>query len=209
MDNPQKTFELLDNVAASEAYNAIIPFASVGDAKKKLKMQLADFVGDRLTEVIQPARKELQEVLAQIKTLRNQMAHSSDSFGRTEKSSRQYLITMRYLLDDKHANYRKLLEQIFHEIDAAIERLIQRPSFADLLKTANYNVELIPDEGAEAALRSGFESKSDHHLTHGYYGAHGGYLIRSDRLLKLNESQYRMFEQVHDGLISQLTQQSS
>jgi uncharacterized protein DUF4062 len=208
MDNPRRTFELLDEVARSEAYNAIIPFTSVRDAKTKLKLQLADFVGDRLAEVIQPARKELQEVLAQIKTLRNQIVHSSASLEKTKDSSKQYLITMRYLLDDQHADYRRLVEQLFHEIDAAIERLIQRPSFDDLMKDANYRIEVIPDEGAQEALRRGFDTGTGpHRIISGSYGVLGGYVISADRLIRLNESQYRRFEQTHNGLLSQLTQQ--
>lgn len=49
MDNARGTFRLLDEIKASPTYNAILPFGSVGDAKRLLKLQIADFVGNQLS----------------------------------------------------------------------------------------------------------------------------------------------------------------
>ena len=96
MDCPRKTFSFIDEVTSSPNYNSRLPFTTVPEAKRLLKVQIADFVGSRLTDSISPIRNELQELLAELKTLR----HSEIRDPAPAEQSRKVLITMRFLLDD-------------------------------------------------------------------------------------------------------------
>jgi hypothetical protein len=120
MDHPHKTFALIDEVRNSEIFNGLIP-------KQLVKVQIADFVGEKLSDIVRPIKSEVQEVLAELKTLRQEIAPSKESKVKTDL----YLRTMRFLLDDKHADFRRFCEVIAGDLDAAVPRLVQE---ADLDK---------------------------------------------------------------------------
>ena len=67
------TFRLIDEIKTAPAFNGLIPFTTAGEAKQMLKVQIADFVGQRLSSLIQPVRNELQELSAEVRTLREQL----------------------------------------------------------------------------------------------------------------------------------------
>ena len=98
MDHPEMTFRLVDEVSASPTNNGIILFSSVGDAQKKLKLQIADFVGTRLSQTASPMNTQLREVLAEISTVRNLLVDSSDALKAKEEEAKRYHAATRFLL---------------------------------------------------------------------------------------------------------------
>jgi hypothetical protein len=203
MDNPRGTFQLLDDIQASSSYNGIISFTSVSDAKKKLKLQIAEFVGARLGEMVQPARKELQEVLAQITTIRNQLTNIAPPPQAEE--SKRYLLIMRYLLEDKHSEYHRLIDNLCRDVDVAIGRLAKSQTIEEFVKAGGYKLELISDLGAGQALQALAASETVGPLVVGsVYDAMGGWAITADGRLVMNIRYFRKLEQVHDGLVARL-----
>ena len=189
MDDPRKTFGFIDEVIASPSYNGLIPFTSVADAKRILKLQIADFVGERLSETISPVRGEVQDILAEIKTLRNQLMTSTSPTAVDE--SKQYLTAMRFLLDDKHADYRKLVEQLAGDLDLGIPSLIRCASFEALLSSLNYSVQFEEDKDRfDLIFRTQPEEASGFHMRTASMSMHGWYGIFSDRRIVLNTAMY-------------------
>ncbi len=141
MDNACKTFALIDEVRNSKVYNGLIPFVNANDAKQKLKGQIAEFVGDRLNGIIRPVKAEIQEVLAELKTLRMEITPKNQQGTEAEK----YLRTMRFLLDDKYANFRDFCEAVSEDLDTAVQLLIRCQSLTAFFDELGLKVEVEDD----------------------------------------------------------------
>jgi len=146
MDNPAKTFRLIEEVVAAPFYNGLIPFGSVSEAKGWLKSQIANFVGDRLTEVISPIKAEVQDIRSDVKSLLHRLGTAEGS------GAGKFLKAMRFLLDDTNAHYRKLLEILFGNIDVAVSNVIEAASFDEVLERAGAKLEIVDDEAQFKAL---------------------------------------------------------
>ncbi len=132
MDNPKRTFGLIAQICASPQYNGMIPFTNAGDAKKALKRQIADFVGDRLAEQVLPVRTEVQDVLAQIASLRGELREAG-----TAKTSPEIIrntTAFRFLLDDRAATFKRFLELLFGDIEPAIPHLFHCPDVKSIIE---------------------------------------------------------------------------
>jgi uncharacterized protein DUF4062 len=136
MDHPHRTFALIDEVRNSEVYNGLIPITGAGDMKRLVKLQIANFVGQKLSDVVRPIRTEVQEVLAEVKTLRKEIAPDKKRDSKTDK----YLRTMRFLLDDKRAGFRKFCEVIAGDLDAAVPLLIQELELEKFVHSLGYKM---------------------------------------------------------------------
>jgi hypothetical protein len=136
MDHPHKTFALIDEVRNSEVYNGLISITAAGDMKRLVKLQIANFVGEKLSDVVRPIRTEVQEVLAEVKTLRKEIAPANQAGSKTDK----YLRTMRFLLDDKRAGFRKFCEVIAGDLDAAVPLLIQESDLEKFVHSLDYKI---------------------------------------------------------------------
>jgi Domain of unknown function (DUF4062) len=136
MDHPHRTFALIDEVRTSEVYNGLIPITAASDMKRLVKLQIANFVGEKLSDVVRPIRREVQEVLAEVKTLREEIKPADQRDSKTEK----YLRTMRFLLDDQRASFRKFCEVIAGDLDAAVPLLIQDSDFDKFVASLGYEV---------------------------------------------------------------------
>jgi len=207
MDNPKSTFALLDEIADSTTFNAVIPFASIGEAKEKLKLQLADFVGERLGDTIAPMSKEIKDILAEIKTLRNHLVHTG---GGTE-DTKKYLAATRYLLGDAAADYRKLLEQMFGDIDTAVEKVWALPDFPDVISAAEFTHEVLPDGSMSGGLSRRMQeppktpsAETEHgHEIYGHFGmGGGGYTVTNQNYLKISEGYFNQFAKHQKALFA-------
>jgi hypothetical protein len=197
MDNPRKTFSLLDEIGGSVTYNARIPFAGVAEAKRILKIQIADFVGDILNDTIRPIRSEVQEVLAEIKTIRNQMVHASGE--KDAQSARSYLTAMRFLLDDRNAEYRKLLEQISGDLDRAIDVIVKSQTFDEVVEDLGATIEEHHDDKAfEQEFRG--EGLDTRRSLFGMIGGRGYYRFTSDNTLVVGDAMLRYFRNCQQAL---------
>ncbi len=196
MDNPKNTFGFLDEIAQSETYNAIIPFTSAADAKEKLKLQLADFIGERLGGTITPMSMQIKDILAEIKTLRNHLVHA----GSGDKDTKRYLAVTRFLLNDAVADYRKLLEQLFGEIDTAVEKILNLDSFERVLKSAKFTWETAPDDtisiqAAQTYMRP--EKPVDPKQKRAIFshtGFGGGYILYSTKHMMISETYFKTYD---------------
>lgn len=137
MDNPAMTFQLIDEVINAPFYNGLIQFGTVGDAQKHLKAQIANFVGDALGEVISPIKAEIQDLRSDVKSLLQTIRPAPD------QNATNFLNVMRFLLDDTNAQYRKLLEGLFGNIDVAVAKVIDAPTFDDVIKRSGVNLEVV------------------------------------------------------------------
>ena len=140
MDHPELTFALVDEITSSETYNGLIPFTNVAEAKKALKLQIADFVGQSLTQIISPMRTEIKDVLSEIKTLRHEMQG-------IRKPDQRFLQAIRFMVDDANTDYRHFIENTFGPLDSAIPLLIESSSFDDYLKKAGTTIKVIASKG--------------------------------------------------------------
>jgi hypothetical protein len=202
MDNPRKTFQLLDEITSSEAYNAIIQFNSISDAKMKLKLQIADFVGDRLFQTELPMSKQLKDVFAEITTVRKLLVQSSEKLQSKEDETKRYYAAIRFLLNDNVANYRKLLEVVFDDLDDAIAKIVHCNHFKDVMSAAGYTYETIADDAPRENF-VGFAGQNlpkDRQSIYGSFDARGGVIVYADRRLELTERMYRRFDVIQRAL---------
>jgi len=70
MDHPKLTFGLIDEITSAKSYNGLIAFNNVEEARTALKLKIANFVGESLSQVISPMRSDIKDILAEIGTLR-------------------------------------------------------------------------------------------------------------------------------------------
>lgn len=138
MDQPHKTFNLISEIQSSDTFNGMIPFRSAVDAKEMLKLQIANFVGERLSDTITPMSKQIKDILAEIMTLRKQLDKGEGS----NEDAKKYLAATRYLLNDNAADYRKLLTAIFGDLDFAVSKISSAPDFSKVIETAGYTFEI-------------------------------------------------------------------
>ncbi len=201
MDHPHRTFSLLAEVATSPTYNAIIPFNDVSDAKRKLKLQIADFVGAYIQDGTRSGRADFKDLLAEIKTLRNQLAHSGRTSAKKRGEVQDYLHTMRFLLEDRNAEYRKFVQGLAGDIDAAIPELMKVANLEDLLSSLNCAIEFHEDETFQEFLKDRWNELK---LTGATYGVFGGYATTRDRKVHITQSQWDKFQAAQKALHSRL-----
>jgi hypothetical protein len=201
MDHPHRTFALLAEVADSPTYNAIIPFNGVSDAKRKLKLQIADFVGSYIQDGTRPFRADFKDLLAEIKTLRNQLAHSGKTTAKKRGEVQDYLHTMRFLLEDRNAEYRKFVQGLTGDIDAGIPELIKAKSFEDLLTSLGFKAELHDDDKFQEFMKDRWNELK---LTSATYSVNGGYATTRDKKLFITPSQVDRFQAAQKALHSRL-----
>ena len=196
MDAPQKTFALINEVKSSDSYNGIIPITTAGEAKRLLKLQIADFVGERLTDVIRPVKNEVQEILAEIKTLRKEIAPANEPSIETQK----YLRTMRFLLDDQVSGFRKFCEVVSGDLESAVPLLIKCNDFEEFLKALKLE-KVIEDnrEGFTQMMRS-----AEFRLRYASQGGDGWWAAKDTQVL-FSTSQFEKFRQTYDRLARHLS----
>jgi hypothetical protein len=206
MDHPRRTFQLVDEVGRSAVYNAILPFDGVADAKRKLKLQIADFVGSYLHDGTRPFRADFRELLAELKTLRNQIAHPSRDAAKNREESRLYLQTMRFLLDERNADYRKFLQGLTGDIDGAIPIVMKSKTFEDVLKKVGSKLDIHPDAEFQEFMKDKWQELG---ITGATYSVFGGYATTSRNLVLITPSQLDKFEKMQRALFAQLDSDAS
>lgn len=193
MDNPRATFDLIDRIKASPTFNSCIRFTSAGDAKRLLKLQIADFVGERLNETIRPMKSDVQDVLAEVKAIRQELQSKATS-GNVNKYAR----ALRFLLSDKVAGFRKFIELVFFDIDAAMPHLMKAIDLQALLGDAKWKLEINNDmnfphrvaESKDALMRFNYASMGDDRF----------YVILKDKSAIMNQTQYDEFNAMLQSL---------
>ena len=203
MDNPASTFKLLNEIAGSDVFNGIISFSSAVDAKEKLKLQIADFVGQRLGDSIAPMSNQIKDVLAEIKAIRNQLKKKTKG---GDDSTKKYLVTTRYLLNDRVAEYRHLLEKVFGDIDTAIDRLLTVDTFDAAMDAAGYSVIKIPDSSFKSPDFGGPRppKEDERRSIFATWNDHGGYKVFNTNEIEISETLHTRFNTFQQAIAAKL-----
>ncbi len=191
MDNPRAIFKLLDEIRSSPTFNSCIGFNSAGEAKRLLKLQIADFVGERLAEIVRPLKAEVQDVLAEVKAIRQEL--QADGRGATNMD--RYARVLRSLLDDRAANFRRFLEQIFNDLDAAIPVVLNSSSFEEIITAAQYKLEVNDDESLRRNAFSA-DNLDAGKMKFAHNGLEGFYYITRDRRIIIDTPQFSFFKNI-------------
>jgi hypothetical protein len=139
MDHPELTFSLIDEIVRSGPYNGLFPFSYVAEAKRALKLQIADRVGESLSQGVSPMRTEIKDVLAEIKTLRHELLKQRDL-------DPNFLIALRFLLDEHSGSQlRHLIEHTIGPVDKAIPLLITSGTLGDFIAQTGYEIAIVED----------------------------------------------------------------
>jgi len=197
MDKARSTFGLLDAIRKSDTYNAILPFASVSDAKRKLKLQIADFVGDRLSDITSPVNQQIRDILAEVRTLRNIAVHTSPSENENSRVKR-FLAVTRYLLNERCKEYRELLVRLFSDIDIATETVESCITFECVAQKAHHTIEVVDSIKFSFSGPPGMEpsDQTSRMVCATSFGNRGGYEMYSDKRLRIAAETLELFQQL-------------
>jgi hypothetical protein len=135
MDNPKKTFELIQNIMDSNINNGILKFSSVSDARSLIKTQLAHIFGDLLWSKYDPIKAEVKDVLSEVKTLREELKNK-------DFDPQPFIKAVRLLLDDRYEQLRNLFERISGTIERAVPFILEQKKFEDYLVETNIEFEV-------------------------------------------------------------------
>lgn len=204
MDRPHKTFKFLEEIRESKNYNAILPFSSVANAKALLKRQIADFVGDLLSETLQPARRDLKEVLAEIKTLRSQLTTGSAELQAGKEEAQRRLQALRFLLEDKHQDYRSFVARIFGDLDKALPHLPHSKTFDEVVTHADIRQTVVGNDELSFGGFGRHEQEGAPEMLYGSYGLEGAYELFADRTIKISRSLSQRFSTIQELLINRI-----
>lgn len=208
MDNPRKTFELLDEICGSESYNSMIKFDSAGDARKKLKLQLADFVGDRLGAPDSRMKGRLSDILAEVKTVRNLLTKNSDPQAAKRLEIQKFLVVARLLLNEKLHIYREVVAILFGSLDRAIEELGQCESFDAVLASTGHTCESFTPKAMATIMeaRNNEVQRPDELVIMTFRTGDDTCLIYDDKRLQMNTSFLKFLHRCHGIVRKEVSQ---
>lgn len=119
MNNPAKTFAFLSHISRQSSRNAIVPFSNAADIHRILRHQFASLVYELLKAQPSKTMASLNDILSEVKTLREAMTKNS-------KPDLQFLAAIRFLLDDDNARLRKLVKDCCRgSIESAIPKIVE------------------------------------------------------------------------------------
>ena len=154
MDNAAATFAFINKVMQAPVRNAILPFASVSDVRSQLKQQLATLFHDLLDEHANPAKTALDEIMVEVKTIRNAMSE------RTAPDMR-FLTVFKFLLDENNQHFRQFLKGTDENVENIIPKIYDAVDFDDFARQAKISIEITDEENCFMAF------KDKRNLVHG------------------------------------------
>jgi len=137
MDDPQKTFEFINDFINSPVNNGFLEFGDVSEVRSHLKKQLAHLFGELLRNRFDPLKVEVQDVLSEIKTLRYELLKD------TKSSYQPILNSFRFILADENHHFGKNLECLFDSREEAVPPLIESKTFDDLVAKSGLEIEIV------------------------------------------------------------------
>lgn len=146
MNDPYKTFEFISRVSRAPSKNAIVPFSNASDVRDILKRQFAILVYDLLIAKSSPAIASINDILSEVKTMRQAMTKKTEP-------DVKFLAAVRFLLDDENVHLRNVMKNAMAgSVDAAIPRVVENDDFESFLKACGvkYNIQ---------DMESGFDSR--------------------------------------------------
>lgn len=146
MDDAVATFNFINKVKHSTLQNAIIPFSSVSDVRFHLKQQLAGLFYDLLEQQANPEKSRLDEIMAEVKTIRNALSKKSTP-------DMRYLTIFKFLLDDRNQAFSKFLQHSIDEFENAIPIIYVASDFDDFMGRNNISIKVIEANDCFDALK--------------------------------------------------------
>ncbi|QDV20657.1 hypothetical protein Pan153_53330 [Gimesia panareensis] len=211
MDSAKSSFDFLREVMEADTFNGIIPFTSVADAKRRLKLQIADYVGGRLLEAIPQMDQNVREVLAEIKTLRNQITNSLPENSTKESDTNKYLLATRFLLQKNNQSYSIFLHAIyagpdsFSEFDLITKNIIDCATLDDVILKAGHQFTVVSDEEIQKHMSNQPKNPDKRMIMNSLIDG-GRYHIYKDKRVVMTEGAYQIFNskqvELHRRLIS-------
>lgn len=146
MDNATATFAFINKVMHAPVRNAIIPFSSVSDVRFQLKQQLAVLFHDLLDEHANPSKSALDEIMVEVKTIRNSLSTKTPP-------DMRFLTVFKFLLDDKNQDFSRFLQSVIDDIENVIPIMYEARDFDDFLKKSQLIVEITEEEDCFRAFK--------------------------------------------------------
>jgi hypothetical protein len=112
----------------------------------QLKQQLASLFHDLLEEHANPAKTALDEIMVEVKTIRNALSE------RTPPDMR-FLTVFKFLLDENNQNFRQLLKATGEDVENIIPSIYDAPHFDDFAREAKISIEITDDENCFIAFK--------------------------------------------------------
>jgi hypothetical protein len=198
LDNAKKTFELIDEVKRGEFNNAYIEFQNHRDACEKLRLQIAHYFANLLSENKQP-NSTLEQILAETISLKKSLANKSNS-----EQSQRYLKATTALMREEAKHYRSFLERFCHTIEQGVDQVLRSTSFEQLARDIGFKVEVVSKLDPKEILTptEDFFPAAFWSLPYGYTAsskdhAIAGYGILKPETLRITKTALDNFESMH------------
>ena len=146
MDNATATFAFINKIMHASVRNAILPFSSVSDVRAQLKLQLASLFYDLLEEHANPAKSALDEIMVEVKTIRNALTEQA-------KPDMRFLTVFKFLLDDGNQYFRQFLKAADEDVENIIPKIYDASSFDDFVQQARISIEATGEENCFMAFK--------------------------------------------------------
>lgn len=195
MDNPVKTFELINEFSNYHKNNGYIPFENVSEVRSRLKEQLASIFGYLLTKNYDPMRVEVKDILSEIKTLRHELLRNNDY--------KTFLKIMRVFLDDEYSQFKNLIIEISGNIEDSIAKIIEATTFENFVSMINSKLIIQTNEEIEDYIRRekrGFFGSSFFFINEKLEKQTGWFIIKNDKKVYLTKEGKNYFEIQFDKL---------
>lgn len=203
MDHARNTFSLIEEVTSSSIYNGLIEFRTATEAKTRLKQQLAHFMGDRLVGNVRPIKTDVHEILAEVKALRNLLAHAEENgVTRVTKAADPFYIALRFLLEERNKDYTKFVESIFGDLDIAAHKIQTIDSIGELVTEAGGVLEVVP---SDFDFRGFWQGKENEHRMRMMTESMGGsWALTMDKKVYMTEAMHVRLNERQESLIAKL-----
>ncbi len=203
MDHARDTFKLVDEVTTSQIYNGLIEFRTATEAKVRLKQQLAHFMGDRLSGAVRPIKTDVHEILAEVKALRNLVAHSGElGPNPVTKAADPFYISLRFLLAERNKDYTSFVESVFGDTDIAAHEIQKASTIEEVIQKAGGSFEVVPDDVDFRSLWQ--QGEGARRLRTATEGMNGKWALTTDKHVYLSESMRRRLNDQQAALLAKL-----
>lgn len=139
MDNPEKTFELINDFKDSNVNNGYLPFSNSGDAMHHLKSQLAHIFGQMLRDRFDPLSGTVKDVLSEIKALKHEFLKGRERTADYEP----FLRGIRLVLDDENQILHTLMIIIFDNLEEGVANILNNEDIVGLVEKSGFSINLL------------------------------------------------------------------
>ncbi|MGA2405117.1 MAG: DUF4062 domain-containing protein [Bacteroidales bacterium] len=138
MDNPEKTFNLLQEFIDYPVNNGFLSYSSAQEANENIKKQLAHIFGNILRDRYDPLKVQVQDVLSEIKTLRHELFKEDEN----KSDYLPYLLAIRFLIDEDNKVLSDFISRILRSVDEAVPDILAQKTFGKFIKSINWKIEI-------------------------------------------------------------------